>query len=73
MINEDATLEIIQVFLSYSNRDKILAGKIKTFLEDHELQAFLAHEDIEPTQEGEGVIIDNLRALALASMRKFAV
>ena len=44
MEDEDPT---IRVFLSYSHKDKELAGEIKKRLEEHGLEAFLAHEDIE--------------------------
>lgn len=42
---------MIKVFLSYSNVDKELAGKIKNKIEDYGLTVFLAHEDIEPLEE----------------------
>lgn len=48
----------MKVFLSYSNEDKALAGKIKQDLEDYGLTVFLAHEDIEPLAEW----VDTLRA-----------
>ena len=54
--------EPIRVFLSYSSHDKELAGQVKKELESRGLEAFLAHEDIEPTQEWEGVILENLKA-----------
>src|SRR3990172_467966 len=42
---------MVKIFLSYSNKGKDLAGKIKRFLEGYGLQAFLAHDDIRPTEE----------------------
>ncbi len=54
--------EPIRVFLSYSSKDKEYAGQLKAELEERGLEAFLAHEDIEPTKEWEGVILENLKA-----------
>lgn len=53
--------EPIRVFLSYSSKDKEFAGQLKAELEERGLEAFLAHEDIEPTKEWEGVILENLK------------
>jgi hypothetical protein len=36
----------IEIFISYSNKDKVLAGEIKTQLEVMGFNVFLAHEDI---------------------------
>ncbi len=52
--------ESILVFLSYSSKDKDLAGKIKLRLETFGIEAFLAHEDIKPTQKWKDVILDHL-------------
>jgi len=41
----------IRVFLSYNSSDKKLAGGIKRQLEKFGPKVFLAHEDIEPTQD----------------------
>jgi len=41
----------IKTFLSYHSTDKVLAGNIKKQLEKYGLDVFLAHEDIEPTQD----------------------
>jgi len=57
----DEKIEPIRVFLSYSSLDKEIAGQLKVALELQGIKAFLAHDDIEPTQEWEGVIIDNLK------------
>ncbi len=48
----------MKVFLSYSDEDKALSGKIKQELEDYGLSVFLAHEDIEPLAEW----VDTIRA-----------
>jgi len=50
----------LRIFLSYSSDDKILAGKIKNYLEQFQISVFLAHEDIEPTLEWRGEILHNL-------------
>ena len=41
----------IRVFLSYSNIDRSLVGEIKEKLEFSGIESFLAHEDIEPSEE----------------------
>ena len=52
----------MKVFLSYSVEDKKIAGQIKQFLERFAMEAFLAHEDIEPSSNWEAVIIKQLKA-----------
>jgi hypothetical protein len=42
---------IVRVFLSYSNKDKGIAGNLKRCLEYYGVSAFLAHEDIEGGEE----------------------
>ena len=39
----------MKIFLSYSTKDKKLAGEIKDGLEQYGQEVFLAHEDIEPS------------------------
>ena len=51
----------IEIFISYSNKDKVLAGEIKTQLEVMGFNVFLAHEDIEPNTEWQIEIIKNLK------------
>jgi len=51
----------IRVFLCYSSEENELAGEIKDNLEAHGLEVFLAHEDIEPTEEWQEVIIRKLK------------
>lgn len=60
-MSAEEKFEPIRVFLSYSSHDKEFAGQLKKELELRGLEAFLAHEDIEPTQEWEGVIFENLK------------
>jgi len=52
----------IRVFLSYSTEDKGLAGFIKDSLEWYGLEVFIAHEDIEPSDEWQEAIIQNLES-----------
>ncbi|MCP4583280.1 MAG: toll/interleukin-1 receptor domain-containing protein [candidate division Zixibacteria bacterium] len=67
--NEDKTNKIIstsiindvKVFMSYSNTDKSLVGKIKQHLEEANLSVFVAHDDIEISEEWEDRILKELR------------
>ena len=50
-----------EVFISYSSKDKVLAGDIKRLLEKHDgIRCFLAHDDIIPGSEWEKEILSNL-------------
>jgi len=60
--NEDTELRTLRVFLSYSHKDRELAGEIKEYIEDYRLEVFLAHEDIEPSREWQEEIIRSLKA-----------
>lgn len=51
----------IRVFLSYSHIDKILVGEIKKELEVSGIEAFLAHEDIDPSEEWMEEIIRSIK------------
>jgi len=51
----------IKVFLSYSTRNKIAAGKIKDELEEYGLVVFLAHEKIEPSEKWRSKILSELK------------
>lgn len=50
----------IQAFLSYSSKDKEIAGQVKENLEKYGIEAFLAHEDIEVSEDWKEVIIKKL-------------
>lgn len=50
-----------RTFLSYSHNDRILAGKIAAFLRGRGVDVFLAHEDIEISEEWRDEIHRNLR------------
>jgi TIR domain len=51
--------KIIKTFISYSSKDKHLAGQLKILLESSGLglEVFLAHDDIEPSKEWESEIL----------------
>jgi len=50
----------MKIFLSYSNADKKLAGQIKKIIENNGLDVFLAHDDIEPSEEWVKTILSEL-------------
>jgi hypothetical protein len=41
----------VRIFLSHISKDKVEAARIKSALNDMEIAAFVAHEDIKPTKE----------------------
>lgn len=61
MANGDAFREgTVKVFASYSTLNKEVVGRLKQELEGFGLSVFLAHEDIDPCEEWEQVIIEKL-------------
>lgn len=50
----------VNVFLSYSTVDGELAGRIKNELESFGLSVFMAHEDINPSEEWQKTILENI-------------
>lgn len=50
----------MKAFISYSSEDKLIAGRVKAILEDHNINAFLAHEDIHVSQEWKTRILEEL-------------
>jgi len=50
-----------RIFLSYSHDDRVLAGKIADFLREKGIYVFLAHKDIEISDEWRDEIHKNLR------------
>jgi len=50
-----------RVFLSYSTKDRRLAGRIKKGLVQWGIDVFLAHEDIKASKEWQNDIVKNLR------------
>ena len=51
----------LKVFISYFHGDKRIAGAIKKALHYYDIDAFLAHEDIQVSEEWQKIILDNLR------------
>ncbi len=47
-----------RAFISYSSKEKVVAGKLKKILESYEIDSFLAHEDIEVSMEWQKVILE---------------
>jgi hypothetical protein len=56
---------MIPAFLSYSHKDRHLAGGIKIDLDYYGFDAFLAHEDLQPSTEWQQVILLKLRACSV--------
>lgn len=52
----------VKVFLSYSHNDRTLAGKLSAFLEESQMDVFLAHEDIEISKEWRSEILKHLES-----------
>lgn len=50
----------MKAFISYSTTDKQIAGQVKNVLNEHRVDAFLAHEDIKVSQEWKDRIIQEL-------------
>lgn len=50
-----------RVFLSYSHKDRVIAGSIKTTLGSEALEVFMAHEDIQPSLEWQEEIFRQLK------------
>ncbi len=50
----------LKAFISYSNKDKEIAAMIKSALSNLGISSFLAHEDISPSQDWQGEIINQL-------------
>lgn len=49
-----------EAFLSYAHEDKVLAGKVKQILETNGVSAFLAHEDLDVSEEWRIEILKHL-------------
>lgn len=54
--------EKIEVFLSYSHEDRVLAGEIARLLTKRGIDVFLAHEDIEVSEEWREEIFEHLES-----------
>lgn len=57
-----ASGDTLRAFISYSTKDKVLAGKIKTCLENSGLSVFLAHEDLDISDEWMEKIVEELKS-----------
>ena len=49
-----------EAFLSYAHEDKVLAGKVKQIIEANGVSAFLAHEDLEVSEDWRAEILKHL-------------
>jgi len=56
---------MIPAFLSYSHKDRHLAGAIKINLDYYGFDTFLAHEDLQPSTEWQEVILLKLRGCSV--------
>lgn len=54
--------ERLRIFLSYSHEDSEFVGDLKRGLDTLHVDSFLAHEDIQPSNEWEDVIIAKLKS-----------
>jgi len=52
----------VEVFLSYSHEDRVMAGKIATILKGKGFDVFLAHKDMEISKEWREQIFEHLKA-----------
>ncbi len=57
------TNQQVKVFISHHNSQKASASQLKTMLDEVGCTAFVAHEDIKPTQEWAKVITTELHAM----------
>jgi len=55
----------LKAFLSYSTKDRLLAGRVKQRITYWGIDVFLAHEDIKPSKEWQDEIIRNLRGCSV--------
>jgi TIR domain len=58
MVERDYT--VVKAFLSYHHRARKIAGRSKAFLSGYGVDAFLAHEDLEPADEWQKEILQAL-------------
>ncbi|MFA4888772.1 MAG: toll/interleukin-1 receptor domain-containing protein [Candidatus Omnitrophota bacterium] len=59
--NSSQSNQFISIFVSYSHKDRNIAGQIKESLEYLGFDVFLAHEDIKPSTEWQERILKELR------------
>lgn len=54
---------MLKIFLSYSTKDKVLAGELKRYFEEYDvIECFIAHDDITPGSPWEQEILANLES-----------
>jgi len=51
----------VEVFLSYAHENRVLAGKVASLLKNRDIDVFLAHEDIEVSEEWRKEILKHLK------------
>jgi hypothetical protein len=51
----------VRAFISYSTKDKAIAGSVKRLLADYDIESFLAHNDINVSEEWKARILDELK------------
>lgn len=52
----------LRAFISYSTSDKVVAGQVKSVLDEHDIESFLAHDDISVSQEWRQRIIEEVQS-----------
>lgn len=55
------SLRVPSVFVSYSTKDRLVGAQVKALLEAHGTRCFLAHEDLEVSEEWKERILKELR------------
>lgn len=61
-MKRDSGIGALKAFLSYSSKDRRLAGRVKEKLQFYGVEVFLAHEDISPSHQWLQEIIKNVKA-----------
>ena len=54
-----------KAFISYSTDDKIIAGKLKSVLEGYDIPSFMAHDDIEVSEEWSKRILEEVNSCSI--------
>ena len=62
---------MFKIFISYSQKDKEIAGDLKRYFEEYDqISCFIAHDDIAPGSQWEQEILDNLETSIFFSFKK---
>ena len=56
---------LLKAFISYSHHDRQIAAQVKDYLKDYNIESFLAHEDINVSQEWKNRIIKELNQVSI--------